>query len=221
MYHHIQDLPAQASVLQQDLSVSPDDFEAQLRYLRQAGYESVDLEDLLLNLTVGRPLPQKPIILTFDDGYADAYVHAYPLLKHYGFTGTFFVISKPIDDQNPDFLSWEQVKEMHAGGMQIEPHSYDHPDLRNRSFDFLVFQILAPKEAIEARTGETCHFFAYPSGRYDQYVIDVLRSANFWGAVLTEQGATHSTDNTFTMSRVRVRGSDSLEAFITKLNLDW
>ncbi len=64
---------------------------------------------------------------------------------------------------------------------KFEPHSYDHPDMRNRGFDFVVFQILAPKEAIEARTGETCRFFAYPSGRYDQYVIDVLRSADTGG----------------------------------------
>ncbi len=83
-------------------------------------------------------------------------------LQRFGFTGTFFLITAPIDAQNPDFLSWDQVEEMHAAGMKFEPHSYDHPDMRNRGFDFVVFQILAPKEAIEARTGETCRFFAYP-----------------------------------------------------------
>jgi peptidoglycan/xylan/chitin deacetylase (PgdA/CDA1 family) len=89
---------------------------------------------------------------------------------------------------------------MHAAGMEFEPHTFNHPDLRKRDFDFLVFQILAPKEAIEARTGETCRFFAYPSGRYDDFVIDVLRSANFWGAVLVEQGATHTADDLLTYS---------------------
>jgi peptidoglycan/xylan/chitin deacetylase (PgdA/CDA1 family) len=151
----------------------------------------------------------------------DAYTHAFPLLQRFGFVGTFFLVSKPIEDQNPDFLSWEQVQEMSAAGMEFEPHSYDHPDMRNRGFDFLVFQILAPKEAIEARTGKTCRFFAYPSGRYDQFVIDVLRSAYFWGGVLTEQGATHATSDLFTLQRIRVQGDDDLDTFIRKLNLDW
>ncbi|MGD2205560.1 MAG: hypothetical protein PVH17_02165, partial [Anaerolineae bacterium] len=74
---------------------------------------------------------------------------------------------------------------------------------------------------IESRTGEPCRFFAYPLGRYDQFVIDVLRSADFWGGVLTEQGATHVTGNLFTLRRVRIQGDDDLNDFIRKLNLDW
>jgi peptidoglycan/xylan/chitin deacetylase (PgdA/CDA1 family) len=93
--------------------------------------------------------------------------------------------------------------------------------MRNRGYDFVVFQILAPKGAIEARTGETCRFFAYPAGRYDQLVIDVLRSADFWGGVLTEQGATHSSDDLFVLKRVRIHGGDDLDTFVRVLHLDW
>lgn len=221
MYHHIDNPPPDAGALQHDLSVTPENFEAQLRYLKQQGYESITLNDLTLYLTVGKPLPSKPIVFTFDDGYVDAYTHAFPLLQQYDFGGTFFLVSAPIDAQNPDFLSWDQVKEMCAAGMRFEPHSYDHPDMRNRGFQFVVFQILAPKEAIEARTGERCRFFAYPSGRYDDYVIEVLRSAHYWGAVLTEQGATQNTDGLYTLQRVRIQGGDDLDMFIRKLNLDW
>jgi peptidoglycan/xylan/chitin deacetylase (PgdA/CDA1 family) len=221
MYHHIDTVPPGSGALITDLSVSPEKFGTQLRYLSQEGYESITLDDLALHLTVGKPLPPKPIILTFDDGYHDAYAHAFPLLQRYGFVGTFFLISAPIDANNGDFLSWAEVEEMYAAGMQFQPHSYDHPDLRNRSFEFVVFQILAAKEAIEARTGELCRFFAYPSGRYDQFVIDVLRSADYWGAVLTEQAATHTTADLFTLRRIRVRGGDDLDSFIRNLNLDW
>lgn len=221
MYHHIEDPPPGADAWRLDLSVRPADFEAQLHYLKQEGYESITLNDLALHLTVGKPLPPKPIIITFDDCYADAYTHAFPLLQRFGFVGTFFLISEPVDAGDPDFLSWADVEEMHAAGMRFEPHSYNHPDMRDRGFQFLVFQILAPKEAIEARTGETCRFFAYPFGRYDDYVVDVLRSAHFWGGVLTEQGATHSGDDLFTLRRVRVHGGDDLDSFIRNLNLDW
>jgi peptidoglycan/xylan/chitin deacetylase (PgdA/CDA1 family) len=221
MYHHIANPPAGSNAIRVSLSVRPKDFAAQLSYLRENGYQSVTLDDLALFLAAGKPLPPKPIVLTFDDGYADAYTQAFPLLKEFGFTGTFFLISSPIDAKNRDFVSWAQVSEMHDAGMKFEPHSYDHPDLRDRTRDFLVFQILAPKEAIESRTGEACHFFAYPSGRYDQLAIDVLRSADFWGGVTIEQGATHSASDLFVLKRVRVHGGEDLDTFVRMLNLDW
>ena len=221
MYHHVQDAPPGSNALRRDLSVSPQNFEAQLRYLQQEGYQTVSLYDLVLHLTVGKPLPERPIILTFDDGYADAYSQAFPLLKHYGFTGTFFLTSAPIDAGNPAFLSWDNVREMNEAGMDMEVHSYDHSDLRSRGYQFLVYQTLGPKEAIEERTGSRCRFFAYPSGRYDDHVIDVLRSAHYWGAVAIEQGATHSSDGLFHLRRVRIPGNDALSDFVHKLNLDW
>jgi peptidoglycan/xylan/chitin deacetylase (PgdA/CDA1 family) len=221
MYHHIDRAPPGSGSVRYDLSVTPRAFEEQLQYLRSTGYESVTLNDLALHLTRGKFLPSKPVILTFDDGYVDAYTNAFPLLKKYGFSATFFLISERLDRLDPDFLSWEQVKEMHAAGMSFEPHSYNHPDMRNRGFDFLVFQVLAPKEAIEERTGEKCRFFAYPAGRYDQFVIDVLRSAGYWGAVLTAQGDTHTADDLFTLRRIRVRGGQDLASFDRLLNLDW
>ncbi|MBN1139939.1 MAG: polysaccharide deacetylase family protein [Anaerolineae bacterium] len=221
MYHHIADPPPDADDIRRDLSVPPAVFYEQLRYLKEQGYRTITLNDLALHLTRGAPLPGKPIILTFDDGYADAYTHAFRMLQSFDFTGTFFLITEPIDNGDPLYLSWAEVEEMHAAGMAFEPHSYNHPDMTNRAYEFVVFQILAPTEAIEVRTGVKCRFFAYPTGRYDQLIIDVLRSAHFWGAVLTEQGATHTADDLFTLRRVRVHGGDTLDTFILTLNLDW
>jgi peptidoglycan/xylan/chitin deacetylase (PgdA/CDA1 family) len=110
---------------------------------------------------------------------------------------------------------------MHAAGMEFEPHSLNHPDLRDRTTQYLIYQILASKGAVEERTREPSRFFAYPAGRYDQKVVDVLRSADFWGAVLTEQGATHTTQDLFALRRVRVQPDDSLDQFALKLRLDW
>ncbi len=221
MYHHISEPPPGADSIRRDLSVSPREFEAQLRYLKEAGYQSISLYDLLYHLTLGWPLPEKPIILTFDDGYKDAFTNAFPLLKRYGFTATFFLVTYYIDAKDPAYLSWDDVKVMNAEGMDIEPHSYTHPDLRRKPVDYIVWQVLGSKEAIEERTGKTTRFFNYPAGQYDQRVIDVLRSAHFWGAVLIDQGATHSSDRLFELRRVRVPGNGTLERFVAKLNLDW
>jgi peptidoglycan/xylan/chitin deacetylase (PgdA/CDA1 family) len=113
------------------------------------------------------------------------------------------------------------VEEMHQAGMDFQPHSYRHLDLRGTDSDFLIFEILAPKEAIEARTGEASRFYAYPSGRYDDRTISFLKSANYWGAVITEQGAIHTSDGLFELDRVRIRGTHNLDDFENLMAFDW
>ena len=95
MYHYVSALPPNPDGIRRDLTVSPENFEAQLQYLAEAGYHAITLTDLALHLTQGYPLPEKPIILTFDDGYSDAYKVVFPLLLDYGFTATFFVLATP------------------------------------------------------------------------------------------------------------------------------
>lgn len=210
MYHYLSDPPMGADAIRLDLSVTPANFEAQLSYLRQAGFETISFEELHFALTWQTELPEKPIILSFDDGHRDAYEYAFPLLQKYDYRATFFVFTQPIDEYNVDFLTWEMIQEMHQAGMEFGSHSYTHPDMRERDVDFLVYQIVGSKEAIEERIGEPVRFFCYPAGRYDQQVIKVLDSAHFWGAVTTQWGDAHSFNNRFEMTRIRMRGSDTV-----------
>ncbi len=218
MYHHISEVPADADAVRRDLTVTPANFEAQLRYLAKEGYESITLKDLLFHLQMGRPLPPKPIILTFEDGYRDNFTEAHRLLQKYGFRGTFFLITSPIDEGREEYLTWRQVKRLHAAGMELGSHTYTHPDLRDQPYDYLVWQILGSKEAIEARIKVPVCFFSYPSGRYDEQVIEVLKRAGFWGAVTIKQGALQSSEHPFELERIRVRGSYSLRDFAYWLN---
>lgn len=219
MYHYISSPPPDANAVRRDLSVTPAQFEAHLAYLHQAGYETISMQELAYALSRQSPLPSKPIVLTFDDGYRDQYENAFPLLRQYGYTGTFFIFTEPIDTYNVSYLTWEMVTEMHQAGMEFGSHSYRHLDLSGRSVDFLVYEILGSKEAIEARIGEPVRFFCYPSGRYDALAIQVLESANFWGAVTTQFGAEQSFDKRFEMPRIRVRGNDTAEDLAHKLKL--
>lgn len=221
MYHYISVPPADADIYRRDLSVTPADFEAQLAWLRSQGYQSITLNDLVYHLSLGWPLPDRPVILTFDDGYRDNYTNAFPLLEKYGYVGTFFLVTAPIDFGDPAYMSWEMVKEMHRAGMDFQPHGYRHFDLHGKDIDFLIFEILAPKEAIEARIGETTYFFSYPSGSYDHQTVAVLQSAYFWGAVITEQGATHTSDALFELPRVRIRGGHTIQDFVDLMAYDW
>ncbi|BCX02280.1 MAG: hypothetical protein KatS3mg053_0218 [Candidatus Roseilinea sp.] len=213
MYHYISEPPPGADRYRIDLSVTPQDFEQQLQYLAANGYITISLYDLYAHLQLGRSLPTRPIVLTFDDGYRDHYDHAFPLLQKYGMHGTFFITTDFINFGNPNYLTWEMVREMSAAGMHIESHARTHRDLRNRDFQFLVWEILGPIEQITAHTGKRPRFFCYPSGRYDDAVIRMLRSVQTWAAVTTEHGSVHTLANAMTWQRIRVHGRASLERF--------
>ena len=217
MYHYVSELPPNPDVYRRDLTVSPETFQAHLQYMADEGYHPTTLTDLYLYLTQGLPLPQKPVILTFDDGYRDAYEVVFPMLLDYGFPGTFFVLATPAHYEWSEYLTWAEMKEMSDAGMDIQAHGRDHVDLRGQSYDFLVYQTLGIQEAIAYHTGRLPRFFCYPSGRRDRAVIDVLESVGYWGAVTTEWGGTQTLESRFEMPRIRVRGGDRLDAFIALL----
>jgi peptidoglycan/xylan/chitin deacetylase (PgdA/CDA1 family) len=221
MYHYLSEPPAGADIYRRDLSVTPSLFAQHLDRLLAEGYTTIRLNDLLLNLTQGTPLPPKPVILTFDDGYRDNYVNAFPLLRDRGMTATFFIVTDFIDEQRPEYLSWDMVREMYAGGMAIESHGRNHASLANRDADYLVWQALGSLETIEFELGVRPHFVSYPAGDYDENTIRIFQSANYWAGVTTKQGATHSSDDLFQLRRVRVRGTTTADDLIGLLTIDW
>ena len=215
MYHYISVPPLGADKYRVDLSVDPADFEAQLKYLAENGYATISLYELHAYLNSGRPLPPKPVVLTFDDGYMDNYTEAFPLLKKYKMTGTFFVVSEFASSSNPAYMRWQHIKEMSNAGMSIESHSRAHTDLRTRrgDFDGLVWDTLPVLDQIEQVTGKRPRFFCYPFGKYDDAVIRMLKSEFMLGAVTTAYGKTHTLADAFTWDRVRIHGSTSLAGF--------
>jgi peptidoglycan/xylan/chitin deacetylase (PgdA/CDA1 family) len=221
MYHYISVPPADADIYRKDLSVTPERFEGHLQYLLSAGYHVVTLDDLLYALTQGRPLPEKPVILTFDDGYEDNYQNAFPLLQKYGVSGHFFIISDFVNAGRPGYMSWQQIEEMAAVGQHFGSHSRDHPDLSGKPVDYLVWQALGGLESIQEHLGYHPRWVSYPSGGYDQQVIAVYKSANYWGGLAADQGATHTLDDIFHLTRVRVRGTYTAEDLANLLELDW
>lgn len=217
MYHYISELPPDADVYRRDLTVIPAHFEEQLQYLQAQGYQSVMLTDIYETLTTGKPLPEKPIVLTFDDGYKDAYTDALPLLQKYGFMGEFFLLATPAHYEAPQYLTWNDARAMADAGMSMQAHGRDHYDLTARPYEFLVYQILGAREAVEAHTERPVRFFCYPSGRYDDATIAVVESAGYWGAVTTAWGTELRLDNRFIWPRIRVKGNLSLEGFAKML----
>lgn len=221
MYHYVSEPPEDADRYRLDLSVTPEQFAAQLRWLRDNGYTAVSLDDVYRALRAGARLPERPVVLTFDDGYADAYQHAFRLLRQHAMTGTFFVVTEWLDQARPGYLTWDQAREMAAAGMSIQSHSRSHPDLsRGCDHDCLVYQVLGSVETIEAEIGVRPRFFCYPSGRYNREVMTVLEQVGIVAAVTTQGGTLHVSERPLELARVRVRGSTDLGDFAWMLR-DW
>lgn len=207
MYHYISELPPNADQFRVGLTVHPQQFREHLDYLRSNGYNTISLYEVHLAMTQGYRLPPNPIVLTFDDGYIDHLHTAMPLLREYGFKGTFFIITGFADALREGYLNWEQVKNLADNGMEIAAHSKTHPDLRGRNHDFLVYEILGSHESIKANVGIPLIPFAYPMGRYDAEALEVLQQTELILAVTTEHGATHTTDGRYEMRRLRIQNT--------------
>lgn len=206
MYHYISVPPANADSIRRGLSVGPDVFRAHLITLREQGFTSITLTELAYAIQMGNPLPPKPIIITFDDGYRDSYTNAYPILKEEGFVGTFFVFTDPVDERNNDYLTWEMVKEMQEGGMEIGSHTLSHLDLPGRSAARIQSELQESRRILEEKLGIEVRTFAYPYGDFDTGVAHLVKEAGYWIAVTTRGGTIHTQNNIMTLERVRVTG---------------
>ena len=221
MYHYVSPLPEDADDIRIDLTVEPDLFRAHLQYLSEAGYSTISLYELHDALLTGSRLPEKPVVLTFDDGYLDHYTQVFPLLQAHGFTATFFIITGLADANHPEHLSWAQIQTMAAAGMSIEAHSKSHSELDGRDYDFLVYEMLGSQESLAAHLSYIPRMFSYPVGRYDSATLRVGSEMQLWRAVTTQPGMLHTSDNQFELPRVRVHGGTNVSGFAYLLEGRW
>ncbi|MCB0145974.1 MAG: polysaccharide deacetylase family protein, partial [Caldilineaceae bacterium] len=126
-----------------------------------------------------------------------------------------------IDEQRPEYLTWDMTREMLAYGLSIESHGRNHVSLKNKDNDYLTWQALGSLETIQYELGVRPRFVSYPAGEYDQATIDLFKSANYWAGFTTIQGATHHSDDLFQLHRVRIRGTTEPDELIRLLELDW
>ncbi len=216
-YHYIAQNPNPKTDKARDsLSVVPDLFDAQMGYLASNGFTPVSLDTMYAALKYGAPLPPKPIILTFDDGYIDFYVNAYPILRKYNFHATSFI---PTGLMNQGYyLNWAQIKEMDASGLiSFEAHSVHHPNLAALDEAQLRYEITESKRVLEAELGKPVNWFAYPYGASNFRTWQAVKEANFVGAVGTWSGMTESEGNLFDMPRIRMGGTITIAEFAAKI----
>ena len=221
MYHYISPLPENVDNIRRDLTVLPDVFERQLVYLADEGYQTISMYQLYDALMTGAPLPPKPIILTFDDGYIDHYQYVFPALQRHDMTGTFFVITGRTDANDPAYMSWAQINEMARAGMSMEPHTKYHRSLSERDRDFLIYELLGSQESITAHTGGAGRMLAYPAGEYDAAALEIADEIDFWMAVTTQPGMDQVSSSRLELPRVRVSYNTGVSGLPYLLGGSW
>ena len=177
------------SVMQEkgnELRMPPEQFEAQMSYLHDRGYQSVSLEQLYLASNGRGTLPTKPFVITFDDGYVDNFTNAFPILAKHGFTATVFMITSYIDGEG--FMTWGQLKELVANGWEIESHTTSHPYLTKVDPIAVLSELNLSKELLEKELGKPVKFFAYPYGDLNANVVQAVKETGHLMAVSTQRG---------------------------------
>lgn len=211
VYHYVEDVTDQRDTLRQSIATRPSFFEGQLKYLKSNDYTVVTLDDLYRDLQGQTRLPEKSVILTFDDGYRDFYTDAYPLLKKYQIKALNYIIVNHLGRSGN--LTEAMIKEMLASGLvTIGCHTLDHDYLPKDSPTQAREQIVDCKKRLEERFGVKVNHFAYPGGYYNPAVVEMVKEAGFATAVGTVPGVIHSLDNIYTLKRLHA-GNLSPEVF--------
>jgi peptidoglycan/xylan/chitin deacetylase (PgdA/CDA1 family) len=207
MYHRINIPKPSASAMTRRLTVHPADFARQMKWLDRNGYTTITQRQLFDALMCGRPLPRRPIMITFDDGYRDAFFKASPALLSLGMRATAYVITERVSGPDPNFLTWTLLGALEKRGIEIGSHALTHGDLTTMSDAQLLAELRGSRLALERRLGHRVPWFAYPYGAYDARVEKFARRAGYLLAVTTEPGQIQSADRPLALKRLRVLDS--------------
>jgi len=202
-------------------------FAMQMTWLKSMGYLPITLKQFLACQRDRRLVPVGSIVITFDDGYADAYTHAYSVLQKRNIPATIFLVSGYIglankwDEQKQlagrPLMSWSQIQELREQGIQFGAHTCTHPVLTAISSNRAEEEITLSRKQLESRLGVPVDFFAYPYGEYDASVQAMVQKAGFAAGCTVDAGLNTLITPIFSLRRIEIRGTDSLARFLLSL----
>lgn len=217
MYHHIGNPPPNPGKIRTGLTVSTENFKQQVKWLKDNGYTSVKFSDLH-NYSMGKgKLPAKPVILSFDDGYQDAFNNAVPALREQGMVGSFAIITQyPSTHSGTNFYAdWDEIKAAHSQGMEIVSHTQDHFDGKNPKYSekFISDNLKGSIADIQNHLGFVTNVLIYPYGQYTPRYLKLAEEAGFKIGVTVHSGSVVGLNNLMEIPRVRVHNNTTLEKF--------
>jgi peptidoglycan/xylan/chitin deacetylase (PgdA/CDA1 family) len=222
MYHHIDSLPPELhDAVRKGLTITPEDFETQVAWIKKQGYTSITLDNLYQFAQKKSSLPKKPIIFTFDDGYQDVFQYAVPILKKYGFMGSFAIITDfpgTISGTNT-YATWEQIAAAKDNNMEIVCHTENHFDGSNPKFtaDFIYQNISGCQQTLTSHLQSAEPYLVYPYGHYTPVYLEQAKKAGFVMGLTVHEGNTVNLENLMEIPRVRVNPGEKMDVFEKRL----
>jgi peptidoglycan/xylan/chitin deacetylase (PgdA/CDA1 family) len=233
MYHSISENLFGKSHPYYQINTSPEVFAQQMRWLRNSGYRTLNLTEAYAALEAGKDV-SKTVVITFDDGYRDFYTDGFAVMKQCGLSATIFLATDRIQNNSVridgiDYLTWNEVRELHAAGIQFGSHTVTHPDLRSLGPEQIDYELGCSKERIEQQLGAAVESFAYPFAfpeedkRFGNFLVDLLENHGFENGVSTIIGRARLGNNRFFLPRLPVNSWDDAEFLRAKLEggYDW
>ncbi|MBW4578517.1 MAG: polysaccharide deacetylase family protein [Tildeniella nuda ZEHNDER 1965/U140] len=201
MYHDI--LPEK----QVFFDVTPEEFEQRLQLIKQKGLTPISMDQLVTHLRTGLPLPAKPILLTFDDGYSGHYDYVYPLLKKYNYPALFAIYTAKVSKKlGRSSLTWEQLREMAKDPLiTISSHSVSHKVMAGLTKSELAIETQESKRILELELGMPVRYFTYPEGKFDGQAVAAVKQAGYAAALTmddNDERLAGQSDNLLTIGRI-------------------
>jgi peptidoglycan/xylan/chitin deacetylase (PgdA/CDA1 family) len=224
MYHRVAPTGSAATARYR---VTSEVFEDQLRYLRVAGFYSVALEDWQAAREANSPLPGRPLLITFDDGYLDFLTHAWPLLRRYGFSAMIFLVAEEVGGSNRwdhaygeevPLLGWKEICQLRDEGVEFGSHSARHPRLTGHSPEEIVREGARSRAILERGLGRPVTAFAYPHGDEDRVVQHLIGACGYIFGLSTRFALSTHDDPLLALPRIEVTGLDALPDFVSKID---
>ncbi|MFC5215833.1 polysaccharide deacetylase family protein [Streptomyces coerulescens] len=216
MYHAVSTAPNDAT---RELSVAPEAFAEQMALIGDLGLTPVRTADLAERWRSGKPLPERPVLITFDDGYEGVHRHALPVLAEHGFAATVFVstgwLKGPHDTGGglDTMLDWDQVRELAGADVEIGGHSHTHPQLDQLPDGRLRSELILCKEIISDQLGTVPASFAYPYGYSSRRVREAVRETGYGQALAVNNGLARRRQGPYALTRLTVRRTTGIEEF--------
>lgn len=217
MYHSIADNSNVTNLASKSIILPPEVFREQMQYLKDNGYTTLTLDELYNFLKNNKPVPEKSVVLTFDDAYKDNYTNAYPILKEFEFQATIFVITGGTDKIGA-YLTSDQLKEMDANGIDIQSHTVNHEDLDKLSLEKQQETLVQSKQFLEKLLNKKVNYIAYPSGKYNDFTEKAAQNAGYTMAFTINSGWAGKDTNIYFLDRVFVNALKGFDQFKERLN---
>lgn len=183
-------------------NVPPQELEEQLAYLEQEGYTTISMLDFLRARKGKQQLPDKPVILTFDDGYIDNYTTLLPILEKHGMKATVFIITNDIGLEG--YLSWDQLRDMQTRGIEIGSHTANHQPLANMDEAQADDELRLSKLLLEWNGIRTVYAFSYPNGSYSSETPELLQKNEYLAAVTGDAGLNSFKTDSYLLQRINI-----------------